>query len=126
MVDISRHIQQWRVGAEEDFSVALKLIQDKRVRHGLFLLHLAVEKVLKAHVCKQTSDIPPRIHNLVRLSEIASLELNQEQLDLLADLNSFNIEGRYPDFDLPQSSLSEAGEYVKRTEEFFQWLIHQL
>ena len=126
MVDILKHIDQWRRGAEEDFGVATKLIKEKRVRHGLFFLHLSVEKLIKAHVCKRTSDLPPRIHNLVRLAEIASLEINQEQLDLLADLNSFNIEGRYPEFDLPQPNLAEAKDYVKRTEEMFQWLIHQL
>jgi len=125
-VDISKHIHQWRRGAEEDLDVAAKLIGDKRIRHGLFFLHLALEKLLKALVCKKTLDLAPRIHNLVRLSEIALLELNQEQLDLLADLNSFNIEGRYPELNLPQLSMDEAMQYLKRAKELFQWLMQLL
>ena len=46
-----------------------------------------MEKVLKAHVCKKTLDLAPRIHNLIRLAELSSLELSQVQKDLLAELN---------------------------------------
>jgi len=35
--------------------------------------------------------------NLVRLAEIAKLNLKPAQLDVLAEMNAFNIEGRYPD-----------------------------
>ena len=75
MIDILKQIDYWRSGAEEDWSVAKKLVKEKKVRHGLFFAHLTMEKLVKAHVCKKTVDLAPRIHNLVRLAEISSLAL---------------------------------------------------
>ena len=50
MIDIAKQIAYWRVGAEEDWVVAQKLVADESIRHGLFFAHLALEKILKAHV----------------------------------------------------------------------------
>ncbi len=125
MVDIATQISYWRAGAEEDWAVARELLDRGRVRHGLFLAHLALEKVLKAHVCRQTGDLAPRIHNLVRLAELAAIGLHQEQLDLLADMNAFNVEGRYPGLLAPPTP-GEARGYVHRAEGVFLWLISLL
>lgn len=46
-----------------------------------------------------------QLHNLIRLAEIAGLSLNSEQRDLLADINLFNIEGRYPDYNREDVNL---------------------
>gem|GEM_PF-3837585 len=51
---------------------------------------------MKAHVCCVTQDIAPRLHNLVRLAELAELDIQPAQMDILAEMNSFNIKGRYP------------------------------
>lgn len=126
MVDITKQITFWRTSAEEDWEVANRLIKAKKVRHGLFFVHLTIEKVLKAHVCKKTLNLAPRIHNLSRLAELSLLELNQVQKDLLAELNAFNIEGRYPESLLPPPTLAEAKAYLKRTKETYQWLMNQL
>lgn len=96
MIDIDKQIVHWRDGAKEDIEVARELVARGRNRHGLFLAHLALEKVLKAHVCRHTRDLAPRIHSLVRLAELASIKPNKEQLDTLAEMNAFNLEGRYP------------------------------
>jgi len=53
----------------EDWEVGKELIVGRRFRHGLFFIHLALEKILKAHVCRNTVDIAPPIHNLARLAE---------------------------------------------------------
>jgi len=85
-----------------------------------------MEKLLKAHVCQHTQDLAPRIHNLIRLAEIASLDLNSSQIDVLAEMSSFNIEGRYPDSTLPSLSLSEAQSIMNRAVEVYQWLMNRL
>jgi len=54
MFDVEKQIAYWRGGAEEDMAVARELIAGKRVRHGLFFAHLALEKALKAIVCRVT------------------------------------------------------------------------
>lgn len=76
MVDIIHQIAHWRDGAREEWQVATELLEKGRVRQALFFTHLALEKALKAHVCRHTGDLAPRTHNLVRLAEIAGLTVS--------------------------------------------------
>jgi len=126
MIDRERQIAYWRAGAAEDWAVSLELLSHKRVRHSLFFAHLALEKALKGHVCRVTNNLAPRTHNLVRLAEAAGLELSPEQVDVLADMNEFNLEGRYPVQAIPAPTVQQAREYVKRSEEVLTWLTRQL
>ena len=125
-IDIQKQVEYWKNGAIEDWVVARDLVNQKRVRHGLFFAHLSLEKLLKAHVCRQTKDLAPRIHNLSRLAELAELSINQNQTDILAEMNAFSLEGRYPDPLTPIPTPVEAKNYLKRAEEVYQWLMSQL
>ena len=125
MVDVDRQVDYWREGADEDWDVATSLVKDGKSRHGLFFARLALAKTLKALVCRRTRDIPPRIHNLVRLGGLAGLEPDGRQADLLADMNQFNLEGRYPEFRRPAPSLEEAADYLARSQEVLTWLTQQ-
>ena len=125
-IDVDKQIAFWRGSGEEDMAVARDRVHRNRTRHGLFFAHLGLEKALKAHICRATKDIAPRLHNLIRLSELAELHPQPDYVDILAEMNSFNIEGRYPDtLSLPLSQ-DEAIEYMKRDDEVFQWLIKLL
>ncbi|MCI0494078.1 HEPN domain-containing protein [candidate division KSB1 bacterium] len=126
MVNISKHISYWKNGAEEDWDVAIQLITSDKIRHGLFFVHLALEKILKAHICLKTGDIAPRLHNLVRLAELSGISISQEQTDLLAEMNPFNIEGRYPETWGAIPSRNEAEKIRQKTQEIFEWLKKQL
>ena len=122
MIDIEQQLAYWRSSADEDFAVGRDLITTGRVRHGLFFIHLALEKLLKAHVCKGTRNLAPRIHNLVRLVEAAQLNPNKEDLNALAEMNAFNIEGRYPSSLGPPPTAEEAGVYLEQADRVFKWL----
>jgi HEPN domain-containing protein len=126
MFDIGKQIAFWRESAVEDLQVAEDLIKRQRTRHGLFFLHLAVEKLLKALVCRQTQDLAPRMHDLIRLAELAGISLDETQVDTLSEINAFNLEGRYPDALTPLPSLFEAKGYLREAEEVFRWLMNQL
>lgn len=126
MVNITKHIAYWRNSAEEDWEVAEQLIKTDKIRQGLFFLHLTLEKTLKAHVCKKTRDIAPRLHNLVRLAELSGIIFSQEQIEFLAEMNPFNIEGRYPEIWGAIPSSEEAHELTQKTERLFKWLKNQL
>ena len=126
MVDIEKHISHWQTGADEDFEVAGQLIKSNRIRHGLFFLHLTLEKIIKAHVCRHTDDIAPRIHNLVRLAELSGIDFEAEQIDFLSEMNPCNIEGRYPELWGTLPSQQEAQRLLKKTEELLKWLKNQL
>jgi len=126
MIDISKQITYWQEIAKEDWEVAIELVSNNRSRHGLFFAHLALEKILKAHVCKETHDLAPKIHNLISLLRLAKISLSPEQFDILTDMNPFNIEGRYPDSLETPPIMEEAQAFMKRTEEVFIWLMNQL
>ena len=122
MINIDKQIKHWCAGAAEDWAVACDLVEQGRIRHGLFFAHLALEKNLKAHVCRANNDIAPPIHNLLRLAEKGSLSFDLEQRNLLAEVNSFNIEGRYPELFLPLPSRSEADDYLNKIGEMLTCL----
>lgn len=121
-MDVQKQVVYWRAGADEDWQVAQDLIQQGRVRHGLFFAHLSLEKLLKALICRHTQDLAPRIHNLVRLAELTGLTWPEVYINVLADMNSFNIEGRYPELLLTPPSIAEAQQYLQSVLEVYQWL----
>jgi len=125
-MDISKQIDYWHSGAVEDWEVARELVLNGRTRHGLFFAHLALEKILKAHVCRTTDDLAPRIHALLRLAERIDLILTEEQLLFLARFDRYQMEGRYPDTLPPAPDRDFALAELGKAEEVFEWLIHQL
>lgn len=125
MIDVAKQIVFWKDNAIEDLSVARQLINSGRTRHGLFFAHLALEKILKAVVCKQTKDMAPRLHNLVRLYELAALPVDTAKIEILAEMNAFNIEGRYPEALIRPPTKEESLTYMAQSEEVFKWLMNQ-
>ncbi len=126
MVDIREHIAYWRDGAKEDWDVASQLVNGGKTRHGMFFAHLALEKLLKAHICKKTGKLAPKIHNLVQLAEIAELRLKPQDIDTLAEMNEFNLEGRYPITFVSPPTKKESQEYMKKAQVIFEWLTQKL
>lgn len=122
MIDIQKQIDHWRRGAAEDWQVALDLVNLERTRHSLFFAHLALEKTLKAHVCRATKDIAPRTHSLLRLAEIAKLNLSQEQLAFLARFDRYQIEGRYPDALPSAPDLETTRQELEKADEILKWI----
>lgn len=53
---------------------------------------------------------------------MAKVKLSEEQIDLLADANEFNIEGRYPEMLMPPPTRAEADDYMARIAEALQCL----
>lgn len=70
-MDFSKQVNYWTIRSEEDFAAAAQSLLEKgHYRHSFFFSHLALEKILKAHVTMKINDVPPKIHNLIRLSDI--------------------------------------------------------
>jgi hypothetical protein len=59
---------------------------------------------------------------LIRLSEVAGLTLDENNRNILAEVNEFNIEGRYSDLLMPPPSLEEARQYLQPAKGTFEWL----
>jgi HEPN domain-containing protein len=125
-MDVSKQVDYWRIGGREDLAAAKSLLEKGHLRHGLFFAHLAMEKLLKAHVTRQTKDVPPRIHNLARLAEIAKLSISSEQSSFLNEFGVYQLEECYPDsVELNLDPVFARGE-ISRAEELLNWLIKQL
>lgn len=126
MIDIQKQITYWRDGSNEDIEVAKELVGLGRTRHGLFFAHLSLEKMLKAHVCRATGDLAPKIHNLVRLAELANLTFSKNRQRFLAGFDMYQLEGRYPDRLPAPPAQDEALQAVQQVEEILQWLKKKL
>jgi len=100
-------------------------VDNGRTRHGLFFAHLALEKILRAIVCKHSQDLAPRLHNLSRLAELAALTLDTKKMEVIAEMNAFHIEGRYPESLMKAPTKEEALNYMAEAEGVFQWLMNQ-
>jgi len=126
-VDIQKHIQYWLQGAERDLQTAENIFSSGRDFHFcLFVAYLALEKTFKALVVKATVAHPPKTHNLVRLSELARLELTIDQVHFLQEVNQFAIQTRYPDeqFEFYKRCTKEFTEtYLNKIKDFRQWLL---
>jgi len=122
VIDIQKQIQHWKKGATEDWQVALELAELGRNRHSLYFAHLSIEKTLKAHICRVTDNLAPRIHALLRLGELAKLDLSQDQLDFLARFDRYQLEGRYPDMLPPAPDIKTTREELNQAKEILQWL----
>jgi len=125
MIDIQKQIDYWSKGSEEDWNVGVHLINEGSIRHGLFFIHLSIEKILKAHVCRKTVDLAPRTHNIIRLWEQSGLLFKKEDSQFLAILNKYNIEGRYPDSYEELPNLQQITDIVTTGERVYKWLRSQ-
>jgi HEPN domain-containing protein len=63
--------QQWVERARYDLDTADAMFKAGRFLYVLFCCQQAIEKALKAVIVKKTGELPPRIHNLLRLAETA-------------------------------------------------------
>ena len=125
MINIDKQVSYWRRGADEDIEAASALIEKRIYRNGLYFVHLAIEKSLKALVCRKTQDLAPRTHNLVRLAEIAGIELSGDRRRELEELSIFCLQARYPDEERPPISRVEADIHSSKGREICQWLMNQ-
>jgi HEPN domain-containing protein len=119
----------WINSASHDLEVAETLLQNGKYDWCLFIAHLVLEKTLKAVYVKRTENFPPRIHDLVRLANLAALEIDEDTLDFLDAVNTFNISARYPDERLRFYRICTyefAEENFQRIKEIRKWLLQML
>jgi HEPN domain-containing protein len=125
----NQHIEYWLTSAAHDLEAAETLFQNQKYDWCLFIGHLVIEKALKAFYVRNTEEIPPKIHNLLKLAESTTLPFSDEQKQLMGEINCFNIEARYPDnkhefYKLCTKEFTD--EYFIRIKEIYQWLLLQM
>ena len=92
-----RQIDYWANSANHDLDVSEALFQSGKYDWFLFIAHLVLEKILKAVYVKNIGKSPPRIHDLVRMAKMAEIEFDEDTLEFMDGVSTFNISTRYPD-----------------------------
>ena len=119
--------KNWIALSDYDMETARHMLATERYLYVIFLCHLALEKILKAHVAEVIQDVPIKTHDLIYLVKKCELEVPEKYLDFIGKINTASIPTRYPD-DL-QRSLKEypksvAKDYLSQTTEIVEWLKH--
>lgn len=128
-MNINEQITYWIDSSDDDFQAMIHLFEKGDNTWSLFIGHLVLEKLLKAWYVKATSNMPPFIHDLVRLAEKGNLILDDDQKDILDTISAFNIRGRYDDYKREfhkKCSNSFTKEWVDNIKEFREWIKKQL
>ena len=118
-------MRYWLEVAVHDLETADSLFRTGKYDYCLFLCHLSLEKLLKALVVHAIREHPPLTHNLLYLAGKANLHLSKLQIELLDQINRFNMEARYPE-DLRAFHKKVNKIYTKKylgaTREIWKWL----
>ncbi len=128
-MDIEGHINYWFESSENDLNVAENLFKSGNYDWCLFIGHLVLEKAFKGLWILSNKDInPPRIHNLLNLSQLAQIELEEDILIFLNLVNTFHLEARYPEYKkefYKTVSKEFAENNLSKIKELYQWLKSQ-
>ncbi len=122
---MNQDVTYWIDLSKYDFDTAKAMLETGRYLYVLFTCQQSVEKLLKALVVQNTNNFPPRIHDLIKLINIAKIEIDTEQKAFLAKLNFYYLETRYPD---EMSEISKqitkdtALDFYKNTKKILKWL----
>lgn len=121
----------WIELSEYDIDTAAAMLETKRYLYVGFMCHQSIEKALKAVMSTKSKDIPPKIHNLIRLAEMADLfhSMSNKQKKVIFTLNPLNIESRYPSYKeqlLSQLTFDKCSEILNNTKELLSWIKAQL
>ncbi len=128
MLNIKEVRKFWQKQSKEDLKTAEIMFENSRYAPALFFCHLSLEKFLKSLVVRKTKDHAPFEHNLKYLAEKAGTELSGEDSDLLREINTFNIKGRYDDYKskfYKMATKAYTKKYLGETKRIILWLKKQ-
>src|SRR3989339_377220 len=120
------HIDYWLSSSNADLGSAQSILKTGKFIWSLFVAQLSLEKLLKAFWIRDNqSNFPPRTHDLNRIANETQLNFSDAEKEFLAEVSTFNIEVRYPDYknlfvqkctrDFAEKYLSEIKEFIKCT-----------
>lgn len=122
------YLLYWLETAEEDLKTAEGLFKLGRYHHCLFFCHLALEKLIKGLVFKNTKEHALPIHNLVKLAQQAKLILIQSQQEDLKEITSWNIRARYDSIKrefYKKATKDFTTSWLSKVKKLYLWLKNQ-
>jgi HEPN domain-containing protein len=126
--DIDKIVQYWKDSSDQDFKTMQNLFTSKDFSWGLFIGHLVLEKLLKAHYVRDNQKHALFTHDLLRLADKCSFPLNETQKDWLDQISTFNLNARYDSYKREFYKLcTEEFSFLwkERIETLRLWLIQK-
>lgn len=120
-------IAYWLDIADYDLETAEAMYKTKRWLYVAFMCHQAIEKTIKAYWSSQRDDVPPYIHNHMRLADGCGLygQMSEEQKNFLEIITNYNIAARYPE-DKEELARTLRPDVCKnlidQTKQLLQWI----
>ncbi len=127
--DIEKTVGYWLESAEYDMDVADAMYEKGKYPYALFMGHLALEKLLKALVVKNTHKHAPYTHSLPLLASQLQIEIPQKIMNRLARFMEFHFEARYPKEQkkfYSKCTKKFADKNLQEIKEVFAWLKKKL
>jgi len=127
--NLDKIIQHWIDTSQKDYQTMQNLIKSGDYSWAMFLGHLVLEKLLKAHFVKINKTHAIFTHDLLRLATKSGLEFNEETSEWLDEISTFNINARYANYkqDFYKHCNKEfAILWAARIEKLRLWLIKKL
>lgn len=117
--------RNWIDMAGYDLETARHMLAAGRYLYVVFMCHLSLEKMLKAHITEAMQSMPAKSHDLIYLLKKSGLTLLDHHIEFIGKINNASIPTRYPD-DL-QRMIGQYPEHIVRdylaqTEEVVGWL----
>lgn len=120
---IKSQINYWMKSAKRNLATAEDLFKSKHRDSCLFFCHLALEKLIKSVIVKNTKKFAPYIHDLAKLAALAELALDEKQVKNLRTITTFNIAARYDDVKLAfykKCTPAFTKKYLSITKDLFK------
>ena len=123
-------VKNWIATSNYDIQTADAMYRAGRYIYVVFMCHLALEKMLKALLAnKHPEEIPPKIHNLINLSQRAGITPPDDLKEFFQRIDNVSIATRYPE-DLKRLSKEFDRDTAKRiltnTKRMIKWLRQHL
>lgn len=121
-------IKYWRETAQDALETAEGLFRLGRCHHSLFFAHLSLEKLLKGLVLAKTKENALPIHDLLKLSQQAGLNLTAQQRGDLLEVSTFNIAARYDNIKRAfyhKATKRFTEKWLSVVKKFYLWLENQ-
>ena len=127
--NIEKIVRHWIDTSEKDYKTMQNLLKSGDYSWAMFLGHLVLGKLLKAHYVKNQRKHALFTHDLLRLATNAGLKIDEETEEWLDDISTFNINARYDTYKQDFYKLCTkdfANMWSERIENIRLWLIKEL
>ncbi len=108
----------WLDIVDHDIRGARSLLKDGLLPGSAYFCQQAVEKLLKAVLTEGAIDFP-KVHDLVELADLGTVDLSAEDRTFLTRLSDHAVRSRYPGAEYTEDDVETL---LAETERFFRWL----